>query len=160
MWDACGLTLDELSEKGEFDIVRHDIGGTLDVATLHEEFKVRHDLVLELLKPLVELHMILVGDGVIVLTSASLAPKGLCEFEGMVDLGVKSAIPLGSLPIKEDGENAGLYAKLNKRAAVGIGGGEDTFLSLIASGSTSGDIAKLWPGEVVGEHSGVRGKNG
>jgi hypothetical protein len=60
---------------------------------------VRHDLVLELLEPLVEFHVVLVGDGVIVLTSTSLAPKGLCELEGMVDLIVEGAIPFGGLGI-------------------------------------------------------------
>jgi hypothetical protein len=93
------LALDELSKKGEFDVVGHDVGGTLDVATLHEELEVGHDLVLELLEPFMEFHVVLVGDGVIVLATASLAPISLCEFEGVVDLIVKDAVPFGSLAI-------------------------------------------------------------
>jgi len=86
VWDACCLTLDELSEESEFEVVGHDVGWTLDVASLHEELEVGHDLVLELLKPFVKLHVVLVGDGVVVLASTGLAPVGLCELEGMVDL--------------------------------------------------------------------------
>jgi hypothetical protein len=52
-----------------------------------------------------------------------------------------------------------LYTELNKRTAIGVGRGEDTLLSLVASCSAPGDVAKFWPGEVVGKHSGVRGKN-
>jgi len=36
VWDAGCLTLDELSEEGEFEVVGHDVGWTLDVAALHE----------------------------------------------------------------------------------------------------------------------------
>jgi len=94
-----GLALDELSEKGELDVVGHDVGGTLNVTALHQQLEVGHDLVLELLEPLVELHVVLVGDGVIVLTSSSLAPIGLCEFEGMVNFSVEGAVPFGGLGI-------------------------------------------------------------
>jgi len=97
--NACGLALDELSEKGELDVVWHDVGGALNVAALHQQLEVGHDLVLELLEPLVEFHVVLVGDGVVVLTSTSFAPIGLCEFEGMVDLTVEGTIPLCSLSI-------------------------------------------------------------
>jgi hypothetical protein len=156
---ARGLALDELSKEAEFDVVGHDVGGTLDVSTLHEELEVGHDLVLELLEPFVELHVVLVGDGVIVLASPSLAPVGLCELEGMVDLCVEGAVPVGGLLVQEDGEDAGLYAELDEGAAIGVGGGEDALLSLIASGGASRDVAEFWPGEVVGKHGGVRGKN-
>ncbi len=97
--NARGLALDKLSEKGELDVVGHDVGGALNVATLHQQLEVRHDLVLELLEPLVEFHVVLVCDGVIVLTSTSLTPIGLCELEGMVDFGVEVAIPFGGLEI-------------------------------------------------------------
>ena len=100
-----------------------------------------HDFVLELLKPLVELHVVLVGDRVIVLTSTGLAPVGLCELEGVVDLRVEGAVPLGSLLIQEDGENAGLHAELDERATIGVGRGEDALLALIASSGASGDVA-------------------
>ena len=36
MRNARGLALDELSEEAELNVVGHDVGGTLDVATLHE----------------------------------------------------------------------------------------------------------------------------
>lgn len=36
MWDSCVVTLDELSQKGELDVVGHDVRRTLDVAFLHE----------------------------------------------------------------------------------------------------------------------------
>jgi hypothetical protein len=158
VWDTGCLTLDELSEKGELDVVGHDVGWTLDVAALHEELEVGHDLVFELLEPFVELHVVLVGDGVVVLASPSLAPVGLCELEGMVDLCVEGAVPVGGLLVQEDGEDAGLYAELDEGAAIGVGGGEDTLLSLIASGGASRDVAEFWPGEVVGKHGGVRGE--
>ena len=159
VWDACRLALDELSEEGELDVVGHDVGGTLDVAALHEELEVGHDLVLELLKPFVELHVVLVGDGVVVLASTGLAPVGLCELQGVVDLCIEGAIPFCGLLVEPDGEHAGLYAELDERTAVGVWGGEDTFLSLVAASGTSGHIAKFWPGEVVGKHDGVRGEN-
>lgn len=154
VWDARRLTLDELAEKGELDVVGHDVGGALDVAALHEELEVGHDLVLELLEPLVELHVVLVCDGVVVLASAGLAPVGLCELEGVVHLCVEGAVPLCGLLVEEDGEHAGLHAELDERAAVLVGGGEDALLSLVASGCASGDVAELWPGEVVDEHDG------
>lgn len=156
VWDASCLTLDELSEEGEFDVVGHDVGWTLDVAALHEQLEVGHDLVLELLEPLVKLHVVLVGDGVVVLASTGLAPVGLCELEGMVDLCVEGAVPVCGLLVEEDGEHAGLYAELDERAAIGVGRGEDTFLSLVASRCASGDVAEFWPGEVVDKHDGER----
>lgn len=97
--NARGLALDKLSEKGELDVVGHDVGGTLNVTALHQQLEVGHDLVLELLEPLVELHVVLVCNGVIVLTATGLAPIGLCELEGMVDLIVEGAIPLGGLGV-------------------------------------------------------------
>jgi hypothetical protein len=97
--NARGLALDKLSEKGELDVVGHDVGGTLNVTALHQQLEVGHDLVLELLEPLVEFHVVLVSNGVIVLTSTGLAPIGLCELEGMVDFIVEGAIPLGGLGI-------------------------------------------------------------
>jgi hypothetical protein len=152
VWDASCLTLDELSEEGEFDVVGHDVGWPLDVASLHEQLEVGHDLVLELLEPFVKLHVILVGDGVVVLASTGLAPVGLCELQGMVDLCVEGAVPVCGLLVEENGEDTGLYAELDERAAIGVGRGEDTFLSLVASSGASGDVAKFWPGEVVDKH--------
>jgi hypothetical protein len=139
--DASYLALDEPPEEGEFDIVGHDVGGALDVSTLHEELEVRHDLVLELLEPFVELHVILVRDGVIVLSSTGLAPVGLCELEGAGDLGVEDAVPFRGLFVEEDGEDARLDAELDEGTAVGVGGGEDALLALIAASGASGDVA-------------------
>ena len=51
-----------------------------------------------------------------------------------------------------------MYAKLNKGTSVGVGRGEDALLSLVSSCSTSGDVAKFWPGDVVGKHSGFGGR--
>lgn len=153
MWDARCFTLDEFSEEGEFDVVGHDVGWTLDVAALHEQLEVGHDLVLELLEPFVKLHVVLVGDGVVVLASTGLAPVGLCELEGMVDLRVEGAVPICGLLVEEDGEDAGLYAELDERAAIlVVGRGEDALLSLVASSGASGDVAEFWPGEVVDKH--------
>jgi hypothetical protein len=154
VWDACCLTLDKLSEEGEFEVIGHDVGWTLDVSPLHEQLEVGHDLVLELLKPFMELHVVLVGDGVVVLASTGLAPVGLCELEGMVDLCVEGAVPVCGLLVEEDGEDSGLYAELDERAAIWVGEGENTFLSLVASSSASGDVAEFWPGKVVGKHGG------
>jgi len=160
VWDARCFTLDELAEEGEFDVVGHDVGGTLDVAALHEELEVGHDLVLELLEPFVELHVVLVGDRVVVLASTGLAPVGLCELQGVVDFGVEGAVPVRGLLVEEDGEDARLDAELDERATVGVGRGEDTFLSLVASSGTSGDVAEFWPGEVVGMHDDDEGIGG
>lgn len=121
VWDASCLTLDELPEEGEFDIVGHDVWWTLDVAALHEQLEVGHDLVFELLEPLVKLHVVLVGDGVVVLASTGLAPVGLCELQGMVDLCVERAVPFCGLFVEENGEDTGLYAELDERAAIGVG---------------------------------------
>ena len=159
VWDARCLALNELSEEGELDVVGHDVGGALDVAALHKELEVGHDLVLELLEPFVELHVVLVGDGVVVLASPRLAPVGLCELQGVVDLRVEGAVPLCGLLVEEDGEHARLYAELDEGAGVWVGRGEDALLSLVAASGASGDISKFWPGEVVGKHDGVRGKN-
>jgi hypothetical protein len=155
VWDARCLALDELSEESELDVVEHNVGGTPDVAALHEELAVGHDLVLELLKPFVEIHVVLVGDGVVVLASTGLAPVGLCELQGVVDLCVEGAISVRGLLVEQDGEHAGLYAELDERTAVGVSEGEDTFLSLVAASGTSGYIAEFWPGEVVGKHDGL-----
>jgi hypothetical protein len=132
VWDARCLALDELSEESELDVVEHNVGGTPDVAALHEELAVGHDLVLELL----EVHVVLVGDGVVVLASTGLAPVGLCELQGVVDLCVEGAISVRGLLVEQDGEHAGLYAELDERTAVGVSEGEDTFLSLVAASGT------------------------
>ena len=160
VWDARCLALDELSEEGELDVVGHDVRGTLDVAALHEELEVGHDLVLELLEPFVELHVVLVGDGVVVLASAGLAPVGLCELQGVVDLCVEGAVPFCGLLVEEDGEHAGLYAELDEGAGILVGRGEDALLTLVAASGASGDVSEFWPGEVVGKHDGLRGENG
>ena len=121
MWDARCLTRDELSEKGEFEVVGHDVGWTHDVATMYEELEVGHDLVLELLEPLAELHVVPVGARVVVMASTGLPPVGLCEFEGAVGLCVEGAAPICGLFVEEDGQLAGLYAEVDERATVVVG---------------------------------------
>lgn len=74
MRNASLLTLDELAEEREFNVVGHDVWGALDIATLHEEFKVGHDLVLQLLEPLVKFHVLLVRLRIIVLAAPGFAP--------------------------------------------------------------------------------------
>ena len=63
------VTLDELSEKAQFNVVEHDVGSPL---ILHEELGVGHVLVLETRAPCGP-----VDDGDIVLARASLAPMSL-----------------------------------------------------------------------------------
>ena len=156
--DACCLAFDELAEEGELYVIGHDVWGTLDVSALHEELEVGHDLVLELLEPLVELHVVLVRDGVVVLPSTGLAPVGLGELECAGDLCVEGAVPVCGLLVEEDGEHAGLDAELDEGTAVGgVGGGEDALLALVAASGASGDVAEFWPGNVIGEHCGVVG---
>ena len=43
--------LNELLEEGEFDVVGHDIGWALNIAALHEQLEVGHNLVLVSLPP-------------------------------------------------------------------------------------------------------------
>lgn len=86
MGDSGFVAFDESSQKRKFDVVGHDIRRALDVALLHEQFEMGHGLVFQLLKPLVELHMILISTGVVILASPCLAPVGFCEFEGAIDL--------------------------------------------------------------------------
>ena len=52
------MTLDELSEKAQFNAVEHDVGPLI----LHEELEVGHVLVLELLKSFT-LHVVLLAMG-------------------------------------------------------------------------------------------------
>lgn len=78
MRDVGRLPLDEFAQESELDVVGHEIGWALDVAFLHEEFEVAHRLVFELLKPLVQLHMILIRPRIVVLPSPCLSPVGLC----------------------------------------------------------------------------------
>ena len=86
----------------------HDVGRALYVALLHEEFEVGHALVLELLKPLVELHVVLVSAGVVVLAPTGLAPIRLCELEGCLNFAVEDSVPFCGLAVQPDGEDAGL----------------------------------------------------
>jgi hypothetical protein len=69
--------------------------------------EVGHDLVLELLEPLMEFHVVLVSLGVVVLASPGPAPEGLCELESVVNLRVEGMVSLRSLFVEEDGEHAG-----------------------------------------------------
>ena len=72
---------------------------TLNVALLHEQLEVAHDLILELLEPFMEFHMVLVCPCIVVLTATSLAPLCLCQLERVVDLGVEYTVPLRRLAV-------------------------------------------------------------
>ena len=146
------LPFNELAEESELDIVRHDVGGALNFALLHEHFKMGHDLVLELLEPLVQLHVVLVRACIVVLPATRLAPVRLRELKCTSDFGVECAIPIARLTVELDGEHAGLHAELEETAALGVGRAENTLLSLVAPRSAAGDVAELWPGEIVGQH--------
>jgi hypothetical protein len=71
----------------------------------------------------------------------------------VVDLGVEGTMPLCGLLVEEYGERIGLYAELDRSAAIGVG------REFVAASHASGDAAKFRPGEVVDKHVGVRGKN-
>ncbi len=94
-----GLPFDKFSEECQLDVVCHDIRGALNIAFLHEQFEVRHRLVLQLLQPLVQLHVILIRAGVVILTSAGFAPVSFRHLEGAVDFVVEGAVPFAGLPI-------------------------------------------------------------
>ena len=79
------------------------------------------------LKPLVELDVILVGHGIVVLTSPSLPPKTFCELEGTGDRVVKNAIVFARLTGESDGEHAGLNAQLEDTTAIRARGREGAF---------------------------------
>jgi hypothetical protein len=104
-----------------------------------------HNLILELLEPFMELHMILVCTGIIVLAPSCLAPVSLCQLEGVVDFAVKDAVPLRGLAVEFDAEDAGLDTQLEDSAAVVIGRAQDTLLALVAARGTTGDVSQLGP---------------
>lgn len=141
MRDALRLAVDELAHERKLEVVRHHVRRALDLALLHEELELGHDLVLELLEPLVELHVVLVRARVVVLAATGLAPVGLCFLEGVLDLVVEDAVPLGGLAVEFDGEDARLDAELEDAATVRVGRTEGALGALIASGRASGDIA-------------------
>ena len=149
MGNALCLSLDELAQESELDVVGHDVWGTLDLALLHEHLEVGHDLVLELLKPLVKLHVILVRARIVVLPATGLSPVGLGQLEGAVDLGVERAVPIASLAIELDGEHAGLDTKLEETATLAVGRAQNAFLALIAPSGAARDVTELRPREVV-----------
>ena len=153
MWDASGLSLDELAEEGELDVIGHQVGRALDLPLLHEHLEMRHDLVLELLEPLVEFHVVLVGARVVVLPPSCLPPVRLRKFQGAIDLGVECAVPIASLAIEAYREHAGLDAELKKTAPFIIGRAENTLLALVAPGRAARNVTELRPREVVGEHN-------
>lgn len=107
--DAGRLSLDELPQERELQVVRHNVWRALDLALLHEQFEMGHDFVLQLLKPLVQLHVILIGTSVIILTSPSLSPIRLRELERTGDFAVECAVPVACLSIEANCENAWLH---------------------------------------------------
>ena len=110
--DAGRLSLNELAQERELQVIRHNVRRSLNFAFLHEQFEMGHDFVLQLLKPLVQLHVVLIGAGVIVLTSPSFSPIRLCEFERTSNLAVKRAVPVACLSVEANREDAWLHAQL------------------------------------------------
>ena len=92
-----------------------------------------HYFVLQLLKPLVQLHVVLIGAGVIILPSPCFSPVRLCELECTRDFAVQCAVPVACLTIKANCENAWLHAQLQNAASFWIGWAQNTFLTLITS---------------------------
>lgn len=155
--NARGLALDEFAEKGELDVVGHYVRRALYFALLHEELEMRHDLVLELLQPFVQLHVVLIRARVVVLAPPGLAPVCLCELEGAGDLAVEQTVPLGGLSVELDGEDSWLDAQLEHGATLAVGGAEDALLALVAPRRAARDVAELGPWQVVAEHGGSAG---
>lgn len=77
----------------------------------------------------------------------------------MVDHRVEGTIPLCGLLVVKHGERIGLYAELDKSAAIGAGRGEDAFPFFVTASHASGDAAKFRPGAVVSKYVEFRGKN-
>lgn len=110
VWDTVALAVDEAAHEGELDMVWHDIGRASDLALLEKELEVGHTFVLELLQPLVQFHMVLVGARVVILTTTGLPPESFCFLEGAIDLCIQQAIPLGCKRVELDCEDAWLDA--------------------------------------------------
>ena len=153
-----GLALDEFSKKGELYVVGHDVRWALNFALLHEELEVGHDFVLELLQPFMQFHVILISPRIVVLTPPRFAPVCLGKLECAGDLAVEDAVPLGGLTVELDWEDAWLDSQLEDRPPLSVGGAEDALLALVAPGSSTRDVAELWPWQIVGEHGGSAGR--
>lgn len=100
-----------------------------------------HGLVFQLLKPLVELHVILISAGIVILASPCLAPVGFCEFEGAIDLVVEGSVPFACLTVESHCEHARLDTELQLAASVAVRGTKDTFLALIATSRATRNVA-------------------
>lgn len=120
MRDTGGLPVDEPLEEAELEVVGHDIRRALYLPLLHEQFEVRHDLVFELLQPLVKFHVVLISTGIVILPAPSLAPVGLGQLESAVDLGVEDTIPFCGLTVESDGQDARLDSELDNGAALAV----------------------------------------
>jgi hypothetical protein len=104
-----------------------------------------HDLIFQLLEPLMEFHMVLICGNVVVLPSSSLAPEGFGVFESFGDLAVENSVPFASLTIQFDGQNARLDAELEQTSTVSVWRAHDAFLALIASRRTPRDVTAFRP---------------
>lgn len=110
MRHARGLAGYETPHKRQVDAVRHGIRRALDLALLHEQLEVGHALVLELLQPLVQLHVVLVRARVVVLPPAGLPPVRLRQLQRGLHFGVEQPVLLGCARVEAHGEHAGLDA--------------------------------------------------
>lgn len=149
MRDARGLARNEAAHEGQLDALGHDVRRALDVALLHQQLEVRHALVLQLLEPLVELHMVLVRARVVVLAPARLAPECLRQLQRALHLAVEHAVLLGRAPVELDGEHAGLDAQLEDCAPGAVGGPERALGALVPAGRAARDVPELGPRQVV-----------
>ena len=151
--DTGVVPVDEFAQEGEFDVVGHHVWGSLNFSFLHEERELGHDLVFQLLQPFVELHVILIGAGVVVLPAPSLPPVGLRQFQRASDLAIECAIPIRGLSVQAYRENTRLNPELKDGATFAVDGAKDALLALIAASRAAGYVPKLRPGQVVGEHA-------
>lgn len=128
-WDAAkagvvgnigALALDEATHEGEFEVVRHDVRWAGYLAFLEKELEVGHSLVLELLEPLVELHVILVCASVVVLTAAGLPPVRFCLLKRTLDLTIEQTVPFRGGLVELDCEDAGLDTQLENGSTASV----------------------------------------
>jgi len=79
------------------------------------------------LKPFVYPDVVLVCLSVMILSSSGLAPRTVCELEGIGDHPVKNAIVFARLMGESDGECTELNAELEDTTAVWAWGGGEPF---------------------------------
>lgn len=113
----------------------------------------RHDFIFELLKPFMQLHVILISTSVVVLPAPRFAPVCLRQLQRAIHFAIENAVPLRSLSVQAHRQDTRLDSKLEYSAALIIRGTKHALLSLVAAGGAAGYVPKLRPGQVVGEHA-------